>query len=272
MDAPEAARQRLENAVPTGYRRGSRRISLWAQGWLARTQFALGAWPEALETVHRAAARWAEVRIELVRSLIHWTGAQIHALRGDWEAADEHCRAAAAGVHHYEVVLLPACLARAHVAEARGDYGQVLEALSPVVQLPGRASIDEPGFWPRPDLYAHALVVGGALDEADTFLTRFEELAASRHHRSETARLGAARGRLTAARGDIGTARRQFEGALAHLEGLPLPYDLPASPSPTARPCGAQASDGKPTGSSRTPGTPTAPSAPGPMPSGAAGS
>ncbi|MEU6802599.1 AAA family ATPase, partial [Streptomyces neyagawaensis] len=42
LDAPEAARSRLEAAVPTGFRMGSTRISLWAQGWLARTQFALG--------------------------------------------------------------------------------------------------------------------------------------------------------------------------------------------------------------------------------------
>lgn len=225
LDAPETARRRLENAVPTGYRRGSTRISLWAEGWLARTQFALGAWPDALETVHRAAARWSEVRIELVRSLIHWTGAQIHALRGDWEAADEHTQAAAADLHHYEVVLVPACLARAQVAEARGDYAQVIEALAPVVQLTNRESVDEPGFWPWPDLYANALVVTGDLDEADTFLTRHEERAAARRHRSATARLGYARGRLTAARGDIDTARDQFDGALAQLEGLPLPYD-----------------------------------------------
>jgi hypothetical protein len=37
LDAPEAARPLLEAAVPTGYRLGSTRISLWAQGWLART-------------------------------------------------------------------------------------------------------------------------------------------------------------------------------------------------------------------------------------------
>ncbi|WP_245607927.1 hypothetical protein [Streptomyces hokutonensis] len=69
LDAPEAARPRLEAAVPTSFRMGSTRIFLWAEGWLARTQFTLGSWSEALETVQRAALRPAEVRIELVRPL-----------------------------------------------------------------------------------------------------------------------------------------------------------------------------------------------------------
>ncbi|MDI3420100.1 AAA family ATPase [Streptomyces luteolus] len=225
LDAPEAARRELEAAVPTGFRSGSTRISLWAQGWLARTQFALGAWQEAIETVDLAVARLADVRIELVRPLVHWTGAQIHALRGAWEAADHHVREAAVGMHHYEVMLVPACLARAQVAEARGEYERVLEALAPVVRLPSRTSVDEPGFWPWQDVYANALVMTNRVDEADTFLTPYEKLAALREHRSTMARLGLARGRVTGARGDIDGARREFEQALAHVEHLPLPYD-----------------------------------------------
>ncbi|MGW6907498.1 helix-turn-helix transcriptional regulator [Streptomyces sp. NPDC054940] len=225
LDAPEAARRRLEAAVPTGYRMGSTRISLWSQGWLARTQFALGAWPDALETVQRAAVRLTEVRIELSRPLVHWTGAQIHALRGDWDAAQHHVGEALADLHHYEVMLVPSCLARAQVAEARGDYERVVEALSPVVHLQERQSIDEPGFWPWPDVYANALVMTGRLDQAAAFLAPHEDLATRRAHRSAMARLGLARGRLTAARGDIDTARKEFEQALAHLEHLPLPHD-----------------------------------------------
>ncbi|MFF0450327.1 AAA family ATPase [Streptomyces sp. NPDC004609] len=225
LDAPEAARRRLEGAVPTGYRMGSTRISLWAQGWLARTQFALGAWPEALETVERAAGRLADVRIELVRPLIHWTGAQIHALRGDWEAADRHLAEASAGMDHYEVMLVPSCLARAQVAEARADYERVVEALAPVLHLPSGDAVDEPGFWPWQDVYANALVMTNRVEAADAFLSPYEELAARRGHYSTQARLGAARGRITGAHGDIETARGQFEEALARLEHLPLPYE-----------------------------------------------
>ncbi|MCX4703811.1 LuxR family transcriptional regulator [Streptomyces sp. NBC_01373] len=225
LDAPETARRRLESAVPTGYRLGSTRISLWAQGWLARTQFALGAWQEAVETVDRAAARLAEVRIEMVRPLVHWTGAQVHALRGDWDTAGRHLEEGAADLHHYEVMMVPACLARAQVAEARGDYERAVEALSPVVQLPSREWIDEPGFWPWQDVYANALVMTGRTDEADAFLAPCEDLAARRGHHSALARLGLVRGRIAAARGDMDAVRKEFEQALAHLDRLPLPYD-----------------------------------------------
>ncbi|MFI5800848.1 AAA family ATPase [Streptomyces sp. NPDC051677] len=225
MDQPEDARRRLEGAVPAGYRMGSTRIPLAAQGWLARAQFTLGAWPEALETVQRAAARLKEAPVELIRPLVHWTGAQINALRGDWAAADHHVREAAADLHHYELMLIPSCLARAQVAEARGDYERVIAALSPVAQLTTRESIDEPGFWPWPDVYANALVMTGRVEEADAFLAPHEERAAHRASRSTLARLGLARGRVTAARGDIDTARKEFEQALVHLESLPLGYD-----------------------------------------------
>jgi hypothetical protein len=47
MDRVEEARAELAGAVPTEFAHGSQRISLWAQGWLARADFALGAWDDA---------------------------------------------------------------------------------------------------------------------------------------------------------------------------------------------------------------------------------
>lgn len=224
MDEPEEARRRLEAAVPTSFRMGSTRISLWAQGWLARTQFAMGSWTEALDTTERAAARLEESPIALVQPLVHWTGAQVHALRGEWEAADHHVELASADVHRYEVMLLPSALARAQVAEARGEYGRVIEALTPVARL-RRRDVDEPGFWPWAEVYANALVMVQRAEEADLFLRPYEDLARARGHRSSQARLGLARGRVAGAEGDIDAARGHFEHALAHLQALPLPYD-----------------------------------------------
>ncbi|MBZ4015673.1 helix-turn-helix transcriptional regulator [Streptomyces purpurogeneiscleroticus] len=225
LDDPEAARRELEGAVPTGIRGGSLRISLWAQAWLARTQFALGAWSDALRTADRATAQVAEARMELLRPLVHWTGAQIHALRGNWPTAYHHARQATADMQHYEAMVVPACLARAQVAEARGQYERVTAALEPVLRLRHREGIDEPGFWPWQDVYANALVMTNRVPEADAFLRPFEELAADRGHRSTMARLGYVRGRIAGTEGDLDAARAHFEGALAHLEHLPLPYD-----------------------------------------------
>ncbi|MEV0704787.1 LuxR C-terminal-related transcriptional regulator [Saccharopolyspora sp. NPDC050389] len=225
LDDPQTARRELEIAVPTEYRMGALRISLWAQAWLARADFALGSWDEALQTVDRAAVQLAETGLELVRPLVHWTGAQIHALRGDPDAAQHHLRQASASTHNYEIMLIPACLARAHCAEAQSDYEGVLRALEPVAQLWPREGVDEPGFWPWPDIYGNALVMTNRVAEADEFLRPHEALAAERGHRSATARLGYVRGRILAATGDVDAARESFEAALANLRTLPLPYE-----------------------------------------------
>lgn len=225
LDEPQTARRELEIAVPTQYRMGALRISLWAQAWLARADFALGAWDEALQTVSRAAAQLAETELELVRPLVHWTGAQIHALRGSFDAAEKHLRLATASTHDYEIMLIPACLARANCAEAQSDYAGVLRALEPVVRLWPRRGVDEPGFWPWPDVYANALVMTNRVTEADEFLRPHEELVAARGHRSAAARLGYVRGRILAARGDLEAAADVFEDALERLKPLPLPYE-----------------------------------------------
>lgn len=225
LDDPLAARRELESAAPTEYRGGSIRISLWAQAWLARTEFMLGEWDDAIRTVRRAASRLDSSGVEFLRPLVHWTGAQIHALRGEWDIADEHLRRCSATSHSYEVMLIPACLARAQHAEARADYESVVRALEPLTELHGRAEIDEPGFWPWHDVYANALVMSNQVVRADAFLEPLEALAAERGHRSTMARLGYVRGRILGAAGDIDAAKAAFERALDRLQGLPLPYE-----------------------------------------------
>ena len=225
LDRPDLARTELEAAEPTTFRGGSLRISLWAQAWLARTQFSLGAWSDALRTVDRAAAQLEATQLDLLRPLVHWTGAQVHALRGNWGAAREHAHRARAGNNDYSLMLVPACLCLAQCAEVVSDYTSVLRYLQPIVTMRDRGAIDEPGHWPWPDLYGNALVLTGRVDDADDFLRPHEELAAERGHRSAKARLGYVRGRIHGARGDIDAARDAFENALDEIDTLPLPYD-----------------------------------------------
>ncbi|HEU4513244.1 MAG TPA: AAA family ATPase, partial [Nocardioidaceae bacterium] len=186
-DSPSAARRELESAVPGDSNAGSVRISLWAWGWLARAQFVLGDWDDALDAVRRARILLEESELDLLRPLVHWTGAQIHALRDEPGPAAEHVRLGHADLHHYEVMVIPACLARAAVAETTPDYAAVVRALQPLTQLDGHG-IHEPGFWPWHDVYANALVMTNRVDEADAFLTPHEELARDRGHRSAQAR------------------------------------------------------------------------------------
>ncbi|MBA8824875.1 DNA-binding CsgD family transcriptional regulator [Saccharopolyspora lacisalsi] len=225
LDDPQTARRELETAVPTRYRGGSLRISLWAQAWLARAEFALGTWDEALHTVDRAVAQLEHAGLELLRPLVHWTGAQIRALRGHWEQAHEHLRRAAVTTHNYEIMLVPGCLAQAQCAEAGADYETVLRCLEPLAHLHPRQGIDEPGFWPWHDTYANALVMTNRVPEADAFLRPHEAVAAERGHRSTMARLGYVRGRVAGTTGDLDAARDAFENALNQLTSLSLPYD-----------------------------------------------
>ena len=224
MDRVEEARAELAGAVPTEFAQGSQRISLWAQGWLARADFALGAWDEALRTVENAVAMQEESGIDLLRPLLHWSGAQIHALRGNWDAAAHHLDRGAAATDSYPTMLLPYCLAQAQVAETKADYDGVIRALLPVVRMQRGGGIDEPGFWPWQDHYANALVMVGRVAEADAFLAPHEELAARRGHRSTLARLSYVRGRIQASAGDLDAARATFQGGLAQLDTLPMPF------------------------------------------------
>jgi DNA-binding CsgD family transcriptional regulator len=225
QDDPEAARRELEFAVPTARKAGSNRISLWALVWLARTRFALGDWVGALEAVGQGEVLVSTTGLELMRPLVHWTGAQVRALRGEPEAAERHLQLGAAGELEYTVMTVPALLARASVAEAASDYSSVVRHLAPLATRTPRGGLDEPGFWAWHDVYANALVVTDRLAEADMFLSPLEATAHRRGHRSVSARLGYVRGRLLAARGDLLGAEEAFDTARASLASLPLPYE-----------------------------------------------
>ena len=225
LDEVEPARSALTSALPTDFLGGSTRISLWAHAWLARAQFVAGDWDDALATARDGLDLADRSGMRLVAPLLSWTQAQVHALRGEWTRAETAVRAGDAGPRDYEIMRVPSCLARAHVAEAAADYVGVIRALAPLLQAWAGGSIDEPGAWPWTDIYANALVVEGRYDEAEEFLAPHEALARERGHRSTRARLGYARGRMLGATGDLPGARACFEDALQLLEDQPLRYD-----------------------------------------------
>ncbi|MFC7339858.1 LuxR C-terminal-related transcriptional regulator [Saccharopolyspora griseoalba] len=224
-DRIDDARVDFESAIPTAYLGGSARISLWARAWLARVQFLSGEWNEALTTVRDAMEMQERTGILLTGPLLLWTAAAVHALRGNFDAAEEVLLQSATGAGDYQIMRIPSQLARAHFAEARADSAGVLRALYPLTRTSPSSSTDEPGHWPWQDMYAHALVLLGRLDEADEFLTRHERAAAKRGHTSMRARLASARGRLHGARGDVAAASASFDEALELISALPLRYD-----------------------------------------------
>lgn len=223
QDAHEEARQDLERALAIRTWGGSARISLWAHGWLARVLYELGEWDAALETVERRVPLLQRSGLDLQAPLLHWSAARVHALRGATERAERHLRAAGSVPREYACALIPAALARAQVAEVRGDHPGVLRALEPVAELAGRRDIDEPGCWPWQHAWASALVATGELERADVFLRPHEERAAARGHRTSLGRLGEVRGRWLAARGRLDEARAAHAAALGQLDQLTRP-------------------------------------------------
>ncbi|MFC9249864.1 helix-turn-helix transcriptional regulator [Amycolatopsis thailandensis] len=224
-DRIDDARVDLESSVPTSYLGGSARISLWARAWLARTQFLTGELDNALATVSEAFQLQERTGILLTGPLLSWTTTAVHALRGEWAAAEAQLLRNGAGASDYPIMRIPSQLARAHVAEARADSAGVLRALYPLTRPTPASSADEPGHWPWQDMYAHALILLGRLDEADEFLIPHEKLAAKRHHASACARLASGRGRLHGVRGDITAATASFDEALELISTMPLRYD-----------------------------------------------
>ncbi len=219
------ARASLAMTAPAALRAGSVRIAVWSFSWLAYAEFLLGAWDEAAADAERAVSLLDESGMEWLRPLARYAAVLVPAARGEWKVAEEHLRAGAAHTGDYELMVVTAALARAEVAAARGEQETVLRALEPVLAIEPRAGVDEPGFWPWPDLYAEALISAGRLDEAEALLVPHEQLAADRGRAAMSARLGRARGRLAVARGQQPEAERAYQGALAALANLTMPFE-----------------------------------------------
>ncbi|BBX67126.1 helix-turn-helix transcriptional regulator [Mycolicibacterium psychrotolerans] len=224
-DDVDAARTSLETAVAAASLGGSTRITLWAYGWLARVQFVTGEWDDAMVSVAHGRLLADSSGIVLVTPLLEWTAGQIAALRGDWDAAAEAARTAAVCTGEYAMMRIPTLLLQGQIAEAHADYPAVRRFVDPLRRIATGTSLQEPGYWPWPDLLANALVLDGDLAGAEEFLRPHEQRARARGHRSAQARLGYVRGRLLGARGDIAAARICFDESLAQLDGLPLRYD-----------------------------------------------
>jgi DNA-binding CsgD family transcriptional regulator len=224
-DDVDGARSSLESAVAAAGLGGSTRITMWALAWLARVQFSVGEWDRAMSSVEQGRALADSSGIVVTTPLLEWTAAQISALRGDWPAAAAAAQSASAVTSDYEMMVIPTLLARAQIAEAEADYAKVRRIAEPLIRMAEGTSLQEPGYWPWPDLLANAFVLDGRLETADAFLRPHEHRAKARGHRSAQARLGYARGRLHGALGDVHAARRSFEASLELLDGLPLRYD-----------------------------------------------
>lgn len=223
LDRVPLGAHELEMSAPTTIWRGSSRISLWANAWLAHARLALGDLRAAQAAVDRALPMLEETGQNIVLPLVHWAGAHVASLRGEMDLAERHAARAASVRTDYGGMQVAATMARAAVAMAQSDYTGVLRAFEQMPVDDMNPGINEPGFWPWHDTYAIALVATGDPAAADEFLIPHEKLAAERQHRSTMARLGGVRGRILFTQGQTAAGREAFETAIGQISDLPLP-------------------------------------------------
>ncbi len=223
-DDLENARVDLEAAAASELRLGALLVSSVHLTVLARVQYAMGDWADAVVSAEQALALVSETE-HPHGAFVWWSVILVPAARGDWATADAYAARAAEEPRDPVDRRVAVGMAIALVASARGDHEAVLEALEPVAELSPNPAVDEPGFWVWQDLYAESLVATGRADEADRFLRPHEQLADRRERPSTIARLARARGRVEAALGNREQAAAAFERALECIEPLGMIYE-----------------------------------------------
>jgi DNA-binding CsgD family transcriptional regulator/tetratricopeptide (TPR) repeat protein len=224
-DEFDSAAALLRSVIGTASRLGILNTTAFSYAYLARTQWMTGDWDEALMNADKAVAINLESDFGFLRSAVVGIAVLAPAARGDAAAAEAYLRLLPRSHVRYERSVTALGLARARIGEARGRPAEVLAALDPIRAFPDRAAVDEPGFWPWPDLYADALVAVGRVDEADRFLEPHEKLADERGRRSSRARMARARGAVEVAAGRPEAARLAFDRALQLIAGVSAPFE-----------------------------------------------
>ncbi len=218
----------LQSVATTALQLGILNTAAFSFAYLARVEFVIGRWDDALLHAERAVAINMETDFGFMQTAVIGIAVLVPAARGDWSTAEDHVATMTADpgtAAPYERSVVALGMAMARIGDARGDPAAVVAALAPVHAFAGRDAAHEPGFWPWQDLYADALVGVGRVDEADTFLVPHEELAQRRGRRSAIARLARARARVEAAAGRPERAQEAFTAAMAATEDIGLPFE-----------------------------------------------
>ncbi|WP_156228792.1 helix-turn-helix transcriptional regulator [Corynebacterium comes] len=219
-DDPVAARRYLQ-FNPGG--EGSERISLWMDGWLARTLFVLGEYREAERTVERGLARAERFGIRFLEPILLWTGAQIAGYKGDRELSRSYINRLTLSHDAFAIQRIPSAMCRMFVGGIEGDVSSMNRAGEALVAIGRETDISQPGFWPWEDVWAQHLVLTGRIEEADAVTTAAEERAAESGIGSLQAKLAVPRAGILMQRGDIEGGIRRFEEAIELIETLTMP-------------------------------------------------
>ncbi|ANE04631.1 helix-turn-helix transcriptional regulator [Corynebacterium crudilactis] len=220
-DDPVTARQKLERRSSIS---GSERISLWQDGWLARSLLLLGEWEEAARTVEIGLARAEQFGIRFLEPLLLWTGATVATARGNDDLARNYMRRLSADQDAFIIQSMPSAMCRLWVHRQRNEIPGAIVAGEQLEKLASKEYVNAPGFWPWQDVHATHLIRIGEIERAENLVnSTLEELKGSTIA-SAHAKIAVPDAMLLIHHGDIKKGFQRFEDALDMLDPLTLPY------------------------------------------------
>lgn len=225
--AEQAAEGRAELLAATpAIRRGPVPLRVLTAATLGQIEFRLGNWDRAVAAIESAASLVTDAGQWWIAAVPCAEAAVITAARGDFDRAAVHLRAARTvpGFDENHVARVYVARARAFLASVRGEPGEVVTALRPLLAYERANFANEPGCVPWRDLLADALIATGAYDEADSVLRVMEELSAGRGRLADLSAACRVRGNLHAARHEPKPAHDAYTEGLGHAArvGYPL--------------------------------------------------
>jgi DNA-binding CsgD family transcriptional regulator len=212
-DKAEAAREPLALAAPAMVKHGLLTPGALTYARLARCQFLLGNWDEAVVN--------AELAVAIANEAMD-PASQVHALQTALLvplARGEDTTALTSALEQVEAVF------ESHVAVQRLGLARTAAELAPLVTRPGAGDTDDPGYFRWHDRYVDALLDEGALEAAERFLAEWEPFVRTLERPAMRASLARARGRLAWLRRDREPSLAALQEAERLIEPLGFPYE-----------------------------------------------
>ena len=193
--------------------------------FLAEAEFRLGRWDEARAHAELAVTLARDADRDYDLPFVHSIAASVPTCRADWPAAVGHVEAAeraARSLGGFATVF--AASSRALLGLARDDADEARRGAELALAVAEIDYYDDPSaFWWRP-LQVWSLIMTGDLDEAETLLSSFASLAATRGQDPALAQAAWLRGTLTRARGDLEQAELVLRTGRQAMSALALPF------------------------------------------------
>lgn len=220
-DDPVTARQKLERRTSIN---GSERISLWQDGWLARSLLLLGEWESAARTVEIGLARAEQFGIRFLEPLLLWSGATIATARGNSDLARNYMSRLSTDQDSFIVQSMPSAMCRMWVHRHRNEIPGAIVAGEQLEKIAAHKHVNAPGFWPWQDVHATHLIRIGETERAQELVnSTLEELRGS-DIMSAHAKIAVPDAMLMIHHGDVKKGFKRFDDALDMLDPLTLPY------------------------------------------------